>query len=825
MLGATISQAGARLERHWVVFNSAMGLALGSYLWQFLATNQDYTGPLPVNLPLGLLITLLAGPAMVWASQLLYAVAIARLSGCSFQGCLRRDALSLAPLALLGVSPLVGLLTGLHTTAYNVGVVVLVSLSFSGCLATKAALAWEVLQESPKRPHLSDRAAQWVLITWAACFVALYSVLQVARYNAYQLWGIDHTMVTQALWNTLQGRFLAFTFVYGIPLNLLADHFEPIYALLVPAYAVWPDPRLPLLVQVTALGLGAWPLFRIAHRRLGSATLALGWALTYLVLPMTVAAAYDSAGAVRPDTLAIPIFLFMLDALDRENSTVLAITVVLAFAAKQYLSLLVAMLGLWIAIKQRRWRFGLALLVAGALWFLFLVQWLMPALASGPNLTLSAQFGPEVGEAGLSGLVQMLLTEPGVLLSRVFSPNHVLFLFFLLFSLGGLALLEPLLAAASLPIVAIFALAQPHAEVNLGNHHYFPIVPFLLVAAIYGVSTLRGGGKSHVRLNPGRQTAALTAFALGMSLTATFFWTSSPLSWGFWDSRVQLAYWPNRYAGGEHARTADRFVEMVPDEVPVLASDYLLAHLSNRPEVYHFFHPPEDVLQRVDHVVVDLFQDHVRDRDMNMAERELVRELLDGSQFGLTAHEDGLLYFQRGAAGGYASSARVASAAVDPRVRMEYDLGRRLRLLGYDPPATTVHAGERCQVTFYWQVLDSFDSPFSVKLGVNPQSVETHQTDYVLADRFTGPADDFHVLHLPTYIQLPPEEWQAGQVIQETYEFRLPASAHGEYTWSVGLYAVPRYLGINVDDARLVPDTEPVLLDLIEIQPEGSQWQ
>jgi hypothetical protein len=167
----------------------------------------------------------------------------------------------------------------------------------------------------------------------------------------------------------------------------------------------------------------------------------------------------------------------------------------------------------------------------------------------------------------------------------------------------------------------------------------------------------------------------------------------------------------------------------------------------------------------------------------------------------------------------YISQVEVLAEDPHPRVRLKRDLGERLRLLGYDPPAGPLHAGECCRVTYYWQVLDGFAAPFDVKLGIHPESVETHRTDYLLADRFAGAAGEFSVLHLPTHIQMPPEAWQPGQVIREAYDFRLPADARGEYDWSVGLYAVPRSLGIQVNSERQVPGAEPIALGKVTVQP------
>lgn len=805
-------------KRPWFL-NAVLGMVAGLYTWEFLSTNQDFTGPQDVGLPLGLAPTFLVGPLVVLSVQALSALVWARLSGRSFHDCLYQDALSLLPLGLLGLSPLVGLLIGLHSTAYNAGVVVLVSLTLSACLALKTAAVWALFRNSPRCPHLSDRTARWILVGVIVAYALIFITLQVSRYNAYQLWGVDHTRVTQGLWNTLHGRFLRFTFVGGTDINLLSDHFELVYLLFVPLYWLWPDPRLPLIVQTIVLALAAWPLYHIARRWLHSPALALGWALVYLVFPMIVTAAQDSAGAVRPDTLAIPVFIFMLDALDRKNWGVFALTVILAFISKQYLSLLVAMLGLYVAVRRRQKLFGLALSVVGVLWFVAIVQWVMPAIRGGPNLTLAVQYGSAAGESGIVGLVQLLLQEPSQFLARALSPNQFLFWFFIFFSLGGLPLFDPAMAAVGLPVFAIFALALPVRAVNLGNHHYYPVLPFFFTAAIDGVAALKGWIGQRIAVSPQRVAAALTAFTLGMSFLAGFFWVSGPWSWSFWDRRAQTTYWATKYMVGEHTQQANEFVRLVPPEVPVLASDYLLAHLANRPQLYHFFWPPDDVLERVDYVVVDLLQNHVRTPETMERERVLLDKVLSDPDFALRAYEDGLLFFEREATGGYTSTVEILVDEPHPSVSVERDLGERLRLLGYDPPVGSLHAGERVHVTYYWQVLEGFAVPFEVKLGANPESVETHQTDYVLADRFIGADGEFSVLHLPTYVQLPPAQWQSGQIIRETYDFCLPADVQGEYDWSVGLYAVPRFLGVQVNAERQLSDIEPLVLGRLGVQP------
>lgn len=810
---------GGPLRRYWAITTSLMGVVLGVYVWQFLRTNQDFTGPQPVTLRTGLALTFLVGPMVLWVMQSLSAAILALVSGQPWRACLRQDAWSALPLGLLGLSPLLGLLTGRHPTAYHAGVIVPVSLAFGGYLALKAGSAWHLCRQDHGRLALDARWARYVVFGIIALYAAIFVTLVVLRYNAFQLWGVDHTMVAQALWNTGQERFLRFNFVNGEDMSLLAEQFVPIYILFAPLYWLIPDPRLLFVVQAVAIASGAWPVYHMALRRLQSPSLALLWAATYLVLPMTLFAAQDSMGAIRPETLAIPIFLFMLDALDRRNWLVFGAMVLLAFAAKQWLSPLVAALGLWVAYRLDRRLLGWGLCIAGILWFVGLTQWVMPAIRGGPNLTLIKHIGQAAGEQGVAGVAQMLVSNPGLFLGRVLAPGHLLLLFFILFSLGGLPLADLWMAGVTLPVLAMLAISTHSPVVWLGDYHYFPILPFLILAAIGGVVTFGRRLEQWLNWKPQRGVSTLTGFALGMALAGACFWSYSPLGWRFWDPRSQGVYWADTYRVGLHAKVADQFLSRIPDQIPVLASEYLAPRLANRAELYSFYWPPDDVLDRVGYVVIDLLQNHVRTERTMAAEIALMGDLMRRPDFALTAFEDGVLLFQRSASQGYISQVDILPLNPQPQIMRVENLGGRLKLLGYDPPAGPLRAGERARVTYYWQVLDGYASAFAVKLGVNPESIETHQTNYVLADHFASAVDEFDVLHLPTYLQMPPGRWQPGQIIRETYDFYVPDDAQGEYQWQVGLYAVPRFLGIRIEIRRQVPGTEPALLGTLRVEP------
>ena len=306
---------------------------------------------------------------------------------------------------------------------------------------------------------------------------------------------------------------------------------------------------------------------------------------------------------------------------------------------------------------------------------------------------------------------------------------------------------------------------------------------------------------------------ALAAALLACRPGRRFFWGSGPLSWSFWRADRPYQYWATHYLPGSHARYVDRIVEQVPPDAPVLASDYLLIRLSQRPAIYHFFQPPpEPVLDRVDYAVVDLFENHIRTPQTRARERVLLRQLQESDDFALAAAEDGVLFFERDGPAGLLSQAVTVDLAA-PQHTLDVDLGEHLRLLGYDFTTEELIPGQVYAVSYYWQVLPGYAEPFVTGDFPQVRTTVASTTDYVLIDTFQGAGGAYRVLHLPTYTLLRPERWRPGQLIRETYEFSLPKTLpEGTYEWSVGLYAEPGWFGIRTDDAGLVPGSERVVM-------------
>ena len=124
-------------------------------------------------------------------------------------------------------------------------------------------------------------------------------------------------------------------------------------------YTVW----LIMVILMLNDPLGALPIYRMALRRSGSYFMAHALVLIYLLYPTAqTSVLFDFHG----DTLAMPLLLFALDALDQRAWTRYGLFVVLALGCKVYVAAPVAVLGLLVWRNSRAPRQAL-LTTGGAL--------------------------------------------------------------------------------------------------------------------------------------------------------------------------------------------------------------------------------------------------------------------------------------------------------------------------------------------------------------------------------------------------------------------------------------------------------------------------
>ncbi len=419
-----------------------------------------------------------------------------------------------------------------------------------------------------------------------AASTTTFGVLAVLRHRAFGSGRFDLGNMTQAVWSTANGDLLSVTDVHGEQISRLGSHFDPVLALLAPLWLLWPSPELLLVVQAAAVAAGALPVFWLARAHFDSEQPAAALAVAYLLYPPVQ---WLTTSDFHPVSLACPLLLFAWWFLDQRQLLPFALCAAAALATKEHVGLTIAAMGVWYAIRYRAPRTGAAIaLTAGSIA-------LLATLAVVPH------FAP----AGISAFE-----------SRYDSPSldgrDLSYLTALFLPLGLLPLAAPLALIPALPELGLNLLSSTITQTSVKTHYAATAIPALIAAAVYGAARV-GERAGYV--------AALAALAGAIAL--------GPVG------RIDID-------AGPHDAAARRALAVVPDSVPVSATNALGAHLSDRPRIFSF-----PVIREAEWVAVDSTRLTFLDSLQSQRSLPALSALRRDPAWRLVFDEDGVLVFRR----------------------------------------------------------------------------------------------------------------------------------------------------------------------------------
>ena len=425
------------------------------------------------------------------------------------------------------------------------------------------------------------REQRWPLVVWSAMvgWTAVLFVAVKAHFAEFRLQRYDLGNMVQAVWSTAEGRPLEQTLGTGEQATRLAAHVDPILGLLAPFWMVSPSPVTLATVQLVACALGALPVFWLARRHLGSEKAAALLSLTYLMYPWLV---WTSLDALHPVTLAIPLTLYAIWFLYSERLWAFALCAVLVLACGELMGLTVAGLGLWYWLSRGHRRDGAVIAGAGLMWTMVCLKLVIPAF-SGKESVFYGYFAHVGGSP--EGVFRTALTNPEVILRALFTDADLIYALALTVPVGGLFLFAPGLAAVALPTLGANALSSIGGATDPRGHHVSGIVAFAVAASVLGLARLPQANRAR-------------AAALMLALCAAFSVMFGPWP-GVPGPRVP---WVHAAPSPIHVAALRDGVALVPEDVPVSATNKAGSHLSDRRYFYSVPHLPGNT----EWVVVDI---------------------------------------------------------------------------------------------------------------------------------------------------------------------------------------------------------------------------
>ncbi len=426
-------------------------------------------------------------------------------------------------------------------------------------------------------------------------------------YRSLRLPHGDSAMYEEHLWNLLHGKGFRSYLDQGI---FLGEHVQVIHVLLVPLYLLWPSQLLLELCDSLLLAACCFPVYWMARRHAGQSKPAIWLAAACLLyFPLQFLDIGIDWKTFRPNGLGIPVLLFALDQLERRRYKTFCLLAAVALSAQEDFAIVLAPLGVWIALamglsrqspalaggdqprtdrvdpaadraatSRINWRvfiFGAGLAVVSVVYLFVATRVVMAYFRHGQEIHYAGYF-TRFGKT-LPEIAQTMLTRPALLWEAFGNAHSAEYALLLLAPLGFLPLFSPGRLAVALPLFLTFCLNE---VIDSPFHHvHAAAVPILLWSAAAGLGVVsrrafpRGAvvdeASADVDSNAATESRALWwgRFAGVSAFVTGIFFGLSPLSINFWD-RDSGFYWRDHYVVDKRAEVFDRVLEEIPPSCP-----------------------------------------------------------------------------------------------------------------------------------------------------------------------------------------------------------------------------------------------------------------
>jgi uncharacterized membrane protein len=458
-----------------------------------------------------------------------------------------------------------------------------------------------------------------VVIGAAVLWTSALTTVAFTRHTTYRTHRFDLGNMVQAVWSTAHGRFLDVTLGNGEQASRLASHADPILALLAPLWLLWPSPELLLLVQTVGLAAAALPIFWLGRKHSQSPKIGAAIALAYLLFPATL---WNGVIDFHPVSLAVPLIAFAIWFLDDDRLVPFAVCAALAGTTEEQVPLLVGLVGIGYALRNRRYAFGFVVAATGVTWSALNVLVLIPHFGHGtsPALARYKSFGSSPGEIATTFLV-----HPLKVLEAATGATDLKYLALFAVPLLGLFVAAPAIAMGAVPQLVLNLTSSFWSTNQIAYQYSLPIVAFLFPASAVGLRAL----------SPRHRTLA----SLGMLFLVTL--SAIALGPGTGKDKYALAHSP----GKDHLAALEAATAMIPPAARVSATNQIGGHLSARRYVYSF-----PVIRHADWVVVDVSDPWLAirgERDDPKAFARYLNDIRTNVHWRLVCGSSGVLVFAR----------------------------------------------------------------------------------------------------------------------------------------------------------------------------------
>jgi uncharacterized membrane protein len=439
------------------------------------------------------------------------------------------------------------------------------------------------------------------------------------RHFLFQSNALDLAIFDQWVYLTSQG-LPPISSIFGF--HMVGDHAAFILYLIALPYKIYPDVHWLFAIQAIALALGCLPIYALSLQTGLSVPYGRAIALSYLLYPALFNINFFTE--FRPESIAVPAILWAMWAAIASKTRQLIIATSLVLICKDSLSLTVIAFGIWLWLCQHRRMYGIGCIVAGTIWYLLTVGYLVPLLRGGQpgGVVFYSSFGNSPKE-----IIWNFINNPGLILGKLFLPDTLFYYFLLLLPvIIGLHWRKSMVLLPGLPMLFLNIISDYWAQRDLIHHYSLPIFPFIIVWLLQSIEEYQQEKKRHWL-----QPRILITWAVIMFLLLA--------KYEFFITRY-LSNIPNL----KFLHTA---VSLIPTQASVITTSRIAPHLSQRENI-QLINKNSNALQiteqQFDYVMLDLNFSENKDPEFNP---HLVTELKTSQGFNLLYHNGDVYLFNK----------------------------------------------------------------------------------------------------------------------------------------------------------------------------------
>jgi uncharacterized membrane protein len=364
---------------------------------------------------------------------------------------------------------------------------------------------------------MSKKKVYGVVCLAVALFVFVVSYVSIHRYMTFTSSTYDFGIFAQMFEKMRTTGKAVTTVERGKLVSHFSVHFSPTWYILLPGYMIFSTPIYLYIANALIIGLGAFPVFRIAEKLGESHFNSMIFAFIYLLFPtMSAGTLWDiHENSFLPVLILYTVYFFM-----EEKTIPMCIFALLTLGTKEDAALYLFAFGIYVLFAMKDKRRGFILVLMSLIYFLFATR--MIAHLGGEVMTTRFSDYYSNGAEGFMGVIKSVITNIGYVIHQSFSSTSdklvfvlwmlvpVLFAPFISKKNSLLLLLIPML-------VENLMLSWPYQSNVYFQYTYGPAA-LIILASLFAFCGWKKQGKNFY---------VITALVVSLCLSRALFWSKA----------------------------------------------------------------------------------------------------------------------------------------------------------------------------------------------------------------------------------------------------------------------------------------------------------